>query len=86
MFGFRFCLIPHLSDKFVDGAGERALEVLKEAEERFGSQTELDFWRLYFLFIYSNGEPFEDKCKELALNGDSLVPYLFTSSGKATIN
>jgi hypothetical protein len=74
----------HLSENFVSGAWIRAFEILKAAEARFGNQTELEFWRLYFSFIYSGEEPIDDACRKLAERKDSFIPYLylFTSSGK----
>lgn len=73
-----------LLEDFVSGAWTRAFETLQVAENRFGSQTEIEFWRLYFSFIYSDEEPIDDACRKLVDRKDSLVPYLylFTSSGK----
>jgi hypothetical protein len=81
---FGYAAHHKLSDRFVQGAGLRILEVIKEAEDRFGPHSELDFWRLYFNYIYGGCEPFDNECEELVVRGDSLVPYvyLFTSSGK----
>lgn len=73
----------HLSEEFVSGAWDRAFEILEKAEERFGSHTELEFWRLYFPFIYSGDEPITDACEELASRNDSLVPYLYLFTASA---
>lgn len=81
---FGYAAHHRLSEDLVSGAWDRAFQILAEAKERFGNQTELEFWQLYFSFIYAEGEPIDMACKELAQKGDSLVPYmyLFTSSGK----
>lgn len=73
-----------LSEEFVAGAWDRAFDILNKAEERFGSHTEIEFWRLYFSFIYSDDKEIEAACGKLARRNDSLVPYLylFSSSGK----
>lgn len=74
----------HLSSDFVSGTWTRAFEILDKAEERFGKHTEVEFWRLYFSYVYSEEEPIDNTCMTLAQRKDSLVPYLylFTSSGK----
>lgn len=74
----------HLSGDFVSAAWNRAFEILDKAKERFGEQTEVDFWRLYFPYIYSEEEPIDNACLTLTQRNNSLVPYLylFTASGK----
>lgn len=81
---FGYAAYHHLSENFAAAAGDRAFDILSEAEERFGKHSEIDFWRLYFSLIYLGDKPSNDAWKELASKGDSLVPYLylFASSGK----
>jgi hypothetical protein len=81
---FGYAAHHHLSEAFVSGAWTRAFEILKKAEEKFGTQTELEFWRLYFSFVHLDDESIHTACRELADRKDSLVPYLylFTASEK----
>lgn len=74
---FGYAARHHLSEEFVSGAWTRAFEILQKAEEQFGSHTEIDFWRLYFLFIYSGEEPPNNAFRELAGRNTSLIPYLY---------
>jgi hypothetical protein len=71
----------HLSNTFIELAWRRANAVLTEAETRFGSHPEIEFWRRYFSFVRLGDKPFTSLCEQLAMSGTSLVPYLhlFTS-------
>jgi hypothetical protein len=53
------------------------MELLDIAEQRFGTCSEIDFWRLYLPFIHL-GEPFfDEECRKLARAGESLIPYFY---------
>jgi hypothetical protein len=73
----------HVGREFLDQAWERANELLREAEERFGRNSEIDFWRRYFAFIVLGEEPFVADCRRIANSDESLVPffYLWSESG-----
>lgn len=79
---FGYASHHRLSERFTSGAWDRAFIILNKAGERFGRQTEIEFWRLYFAHIYSGEELTTNACEELARGKDSLIPYmyLFTSS------
>ena len=64
------------SPDFLDRAWRRVMEVLDEAAKRFGSHTEVMFWRLYLPWIRLGGTPIDETCRALASRGDSLLPYL----------
>lgn len=53
-------------------AGTRALELVSEAEVKFGKNDELTFWRSYIPFL-----GWGDEVGEWDLRGDSLVPYIY---------
>ena len=76
---FGFASNHKLSQEFTSGCWIRLFESLAIAEERFGKTTEIDFWRLYALSIYSDDEGIESQCIELLDRNDSLLPamYLF---------
>lgn len=71
----------NLSEEFIDAAWRRANELLDEAQSRFGSQAEIEFWRRYFSFIVLGEEPFVRECEKLVRSHSTLLPffYLFTS-------
>jgi hypothetical protein len=77
---FGYSAYHHLSNDFVSGAWQRAFEILEIAEMRFGSQTEILFWREYFSFIYAENKQFDNICQELIHRGDSLIPYLYKNN------
>lgn len=63
-----------LSEEFCQKASKRARELLDEAEDRFGSQNELSFWRYYFDYA-ELGEPADpSRVEELLQEGPSRVP------------
>jgi hypothetical protein len=75
----------HLSNEFVDRAWERAMQLLDEAESRFGSNDEVEFWRRYFCFI-SLGEDESIMERERFASSKSLIPYFYlflSGDGKA---
>jgi regulator of protease activity HflC (stomatin/prohibitin superfamily) len=71
-----------LSKDFVEQADKRALELLDEAENRYGSNNELEFWRLFINYAYG-ADASAQTSLELALRGPSSVPYfhLFSLPG-----
>jgi len=73
----------HLSDGFAQAAWERSFQVLDEAEQRFGPNTEIAFWRRYFPYVRLGEPPFVEECEAIASTGSSLVPYfhLYAASG-----
>jgi hypothetical protein len=73
----------HLEMDFVGAAYDRIHKILDAAENRFGSQTEINFWRLYIPeFGPPYNEPSMEEYEELARRGDSLMPHyrLYVSS------
>jgi hypothetical protein len=66
----------HLSNEFVNKAWERAMQLLDEAESRFGRNDEIEFWRRYFCFI-SLGEDESIMERERFTSSRSLVPYFY---------
>ena len=78
---FGYSAHHHLLPEFSAKAYERALAILDKAEERFGRNVEIVFWRQYFQYIVLGDEPFIEPCEQLVSSGSSLVPYfyLFTS-------
>lgn len=72
-----------LPTNFINVAGNRMFALLNEAEQRFGMQAEIEFWKKYFAFISLGEEPFDDACTALVECGTSLVPffYLFAFTG-----
>jgi len=54
-----------------ENCSTRALELIDEAEEKFGKNDELTFWKYYIPF-YGWG----DEIGEWELIGDSLVPFI----------
>ncbi len=76
----------HLPDEFIEKTYGRAMELLDEAEAKFGKHAEIDFWRQFFPWD-SLGEPsFIPLAEEIAATGESLVPYfylyVFSESGE----
>ncbi|MDP3938768.1 MAG: hypothetical protein Q8R92_11630 [Deltaproteobacteria bacterium] len=69
-----------LSADFVNAAWRRATELLEEASDRFGSNSEIEFWKRYFRFVVVGDAFLPEECEELAKSGGSLVPYFFLSS------
>lgn len=55
---------------------DHALELLDEAEQRFGRDPDVEFWRLYMRFIYLEDSD-EQAFYRLATTVDSLLPYLY---------
>ena len=75
----------HLSNEFVDRAWERAMQLLDEAESRFGRNDEVEFWRRYFCFI-TLGEDESIMERERFISSRSLIPYFYlflSGDGKA---
>ncbi|MAS38355.1 MAG: hypothetical protein CL610_30440 [Anaerolineaceae bacterium] len=69
--------------EFYTRAGERMYEVLDEAQERFGKQPEIVFWRLYFNQI-TLGEPtFLDQALDLVgqHNSSSVIYFYLYAEG-----
>lgn len=65
-----------LNIDYVSAAYDRIPDILAAAENRFGKQTEIDFWRLY---IPEWGPPYQvpqvEQYEKLAHQGGSLMPY-----------
>jgi len=72
-----------LPSDLVQRAYERALQILDQAERRFGAYNELDFWRYYLDFLVLGRDADPRKCEAIAVRGPSLVPYfhLYALSG-----
>lgn len=66
-----------LDQTFLDQAWERANEILHEAKERFGENSEVEFWRRYFALIVLGEESFVDACRRFANSKESLVPFFY---------
>jgi hypothetical protein len=64
-----------LSVPFLSKAWDRTTELLDEAEELFGSCSEISFWRLYFAFILLGGDSAYAECERLVHEDTTLVPY-----------
>lgn len=80
-----YLAVHHLSNEFVRKAGVRMYEVLEHAEDQYDERSEILFWRLYFRWIWGEGEPFLKEAEQLAARGESLVPYFYlfsASNGK----
>lgn len=71
-------LVAHsLPTEFLNRAWVRTLELIEEAESRFNRPTEVSFWKRFIQFILL-GQPFPtEECRQLALSGQSRVPYLY---------
>lgn len=69
-----FCLSLDLDTQSLDRFDKRFTQLLDEAEKKYGTCTEIDFWRKYTNWVHL-GEPFN--CEELAARGDSLLPFFF---------
>ena len=67
----------HLSDEFVSRAWERSIELLKDAESKFGWHSEIAFWQHYFPCARLGEPPFVDECEQLVKSNTSLVPYFY---------
>ncbi len=65
-------------------AEKRFFELLNTAHIKFGKKTEFDFWEGYYKWRYW-GEEF-DQCRDLAKNGDSLIPYFFLLIGETNLD
>lgn len=74
-----------LADAFVRASLDRAGEVLRMAEERFGAHTEIEFWRLYLREQVLYEDVPDPAYEALARRGDSLMPHyrLYVGSGGA---
>jgi hypothetical protein len=61
---------------FVHKAGEQMYAVLNMAEQAFGKDPEIEFWRMYFNFTSLGDEPFPKIALEIAQKKEGfLVPY-----------
>lgn len=67
----------HLTEEFLDRAWHRANELLREAESRFGPNSEVEFWKRYFGHVVLGTDAFVDECRDLAEVEESLVPYFY---------
>jgi len=67
----------NLPSAFVTRAGDRAFELLDEAELKFGKHPEIDFWRNYFKFAMLGGQSFKSKCENIVESGVTQVPYFY---------
>lgn len=59
----------------------RAHEILDQAESRYGTHPEIEFWRRYFRRIYEAGDDFFAEAARLVETGETNVPYFYLISG-----
>ncbi len=64
-----------LNSEFIGSAYYRLFEILDEAEARFGTHTEIEFWRLYVREIVLGADLPDEVYEALARQGDSLMPH-----------
>jgi hypothetical protein len=80
-------MISHLdlAQDFVDLAWSRANQLLDEAQERFGVNSEAEFWKRYLEFIVVGADLPLDEVRRLASCPGALTPvfHLFASSNGA---
>jgi len=67
-------LIP---DAFANSCLTRAFEILTIVKDRIGDSTEIEFWTSYFSSVYFEEKGIQDKCRQLADKGDSLLPFTY---------
>lgn len=81
---FGYATRHNLPEEFVSGAWTRAFQVLEVGNDRFGANTDLEFWKCYFSSVYVRDEGIEDLSARLLHNSDSLLPaaYLFLAGEK----
>jgi len=70
-----------LDQHFLDTAWTRANNLLDTASDRFGNDSEIAFWKRYFVFIVLGADEFLDECGALADPGESLVPFFYLWAG-----
>ena len=63
-----------LPNDFCRRAWGRARELLDEAEDRFGSHNEIEFWRYYFDYAQLGEPPDRVRTRKLLEKGPSRVP------------
>lgn len=66
-----------LSKEFLEHSWNRMWEVLDEAENRYGKNLEIEFWRYYFKAILLGGESFFSECLTLVEKDGSDIPYFY---------
>ena len=73
----------HLSRGFVAHAERRFFEVVAQAQERFPSDGESRFWRLYYDFVHLGANDFTEEAAAIVRDTGSIVPaiFLFTRPG-----
>jgi hypothetical protein len=78
-----FSAYHHLTDEYVDDAYTRFFELMAIAEEKYGPQSEVKFWVLYFKHIHLGDELKTSKVKEIVDENQSLVPFFFLYHSEA---
>jgi hypothetical protein len=73
-FSFKF----HLSNETVENYWQKSLTILDEAEKKFGSNIEIQFWRHYYKYIFLGEKDFAEECIELTKQGNqNYIPYFY---------
>jgi hypothetical protein len=75
-----FYAAHHLADEFIMRAGPRCLDLLDEAERRFGPHPQILFWRYYIHYIDLGGPEFEAEALKWLREGrapSAIYVYLY---------
>ena len=76
----------HLPETFLTTAWERAFELLNQADSLYHQPPEVEFWRLYFLFILLGDDPAYDICEQMVNGKGLLIPvFHLLSSPRGTV-
>ncbi len=76
---FGYATAHNVGGEIESKASTRALELVLEAEVKFGANDELTFWRNYIPYIGWGEDP-----DGWTLSGDSLAPYIYISRENPT--
>jgi hypothetical protein len=81
---FGFASAMKLDEDFIARSEQRHVDMLGEAEERFGPNPEVQFWRRYLAWAYLGEPDFTVEAKRMLAEGVTAAAfYLFTvSDGK----
>lgn len=56
---------------------KKSLLLLDESEKKFGYNTEVEFWRKYYRYVFLGEKDFTDECVKLTKLDENVVPYFY---------
>lgn len=74
---FGYSSYKNLPEEFARAAYARAKLWIERALLKFGRNSEIRFWELYFAFVVLGEPPFVAECRRLVATGETSIPYFY---------